>query len=392
MYEMNRENVITPPDRIRIVGLGDAGCGIVGRITQRWQEAVATAAVNTDAKALAESTIPVRMQIGKQTTKGFGAGGDPDLGRRAAEEDAELLKGLLTDTDLLLLVVGLGGGTATGAAPVLVRLAHEVGAMTLCFAALPFQFEGKECRARADEALFVLVEGADTVVVVPNDRMLETALGDTSLKDAFLQADDALSMGISAIWNLVSKRGLINLDFADLKNLSECSGGSCTLGYGKGSGIERSVAAANAALSCPMLGADGVSRAESLLVSIGGGSDLTLKEINEVMACVGAKAQKSAKVFMGAVVENEPTEDVFVTIVASECWSASVRADVQTNSNGVTSNDGVSVSQPDLALATPGKGRFRNVEPTIFEGQDLDVPTFVRRGIFVERLQDQRDG
>lgn len=391
MYELSKNDEIVAPDRIRIVGLGNAGCSIVSCIVGQWPALASSAVVNTDAQSLADSSAPFRLQIGKEITNGMGAGGNVQVGRRAGEDSVEMLQGLFADTDLVFLVAGLGGGTGSGAAPVVIKTAHEAGATVLCFAALPFQFEGKDRRALAEQALSELLEATDTVIVVPNDRLTEAALGDTSLKEALVEGDRTLSMGVYAVWKLVSQRGMLNLSFADLRNLAERSGGACTLGYGVGQGEDKAVAAAHAALICPMLGENALARAETLLVSIVGGSSLTLRETNEIMSVINSKARKDASVFMGTVADEDMQDDLLVTIVASSGWKAS-NGD-QGASHTLFADDGKGdeprkkpePAQPDLGLATTGKGRFKNAEPTILAGEDLDVPTFVRRGIYVEK-------
>jgi len=324
--------------------------------------------------------------------KGMGAGGDPEVGRRAAEDDADLLRNLFAETDIAFIVAGLGGGTGTGAIPVLVKMAHDAGTLTLCFVTTPFEFEGESRRARAERGLEELVGLSDLTVVVPNQRLFEVSGGNASLKDAFAQADLALSTGIYAIWELVSRHGLINVDFADLQNLARHSGGACGLAHGQAGGENRAGLAASAALDCPMMGREAVADAAALLVSVVGSADITLGEINEITTVVGAAARKGSHVFMGATIDANLDDSVLVTIVASQRWDQDEEPkEEQAETTPATGGkkhgrkQKPQATQADLALTTRRKGRFKDVEPTIFEGEDMDVPTFIRRGISVDR-------
>ncbi|MEI6219580.1 MAG: cell division protein FtsZ, partial [bacterium] len=338
-------------------------------------------------KQLSTSRSPIRIQIGAAVTKGMGAGGDPDAGRQGAEDDAELLRNVLVDTDIAFMVAGLGGGTGTGALPVLVKIARDAGVLTLCFVSTPFDFEGESRKIRAERGLAELVGIADITVVVPNQKLFEVTDGNASLKDAFSQTDEALSMGVYAIWQLVSRHGLINVDFADLQNLAHHSGGACRLSHGQANGPQRAGLAAGAALDCQMLGREGVAESSALLVSVVGGSDITLREINEITGMIGAAAGKGTRVFMGATIDADMADNILVTIVAFPQWKQ------EPESAGVAPAAGrkhgnknrPQATQTDLALTAMRKGRFKDVDPTMFEDEDMDIPTFIRRGIAVEK-------
>lgn len=389
MLDMLKEGGATPRERIRIVGIGKAGCGVVGRIVERWENRLATVAVHTHEKMLAASLAPTRLQIGAAVTKGMGAGGDPEVGRRAAEDDASLLRNVFADTDIAFLVAGLGGGTGTGALPAAVRMARDAGVLTLCFVTTPFEFEGYSRKARAERGLEELIGLADIAVVVPNQRLFEVTGGNASLKDAFSQADEALSTGVYAIWQLVSRHGLINVDFADLQSLARHSSGACGLAHGQSNGPKRAGLAARAALDCPMLGREAVAQSAALLVSVVGSPDVTLREINEITGLVGAAAGKGAHIFTGATIDADMADTVLVTIVASQRWEQEQAVEPANAASVAGRKHGrkqkPQATQTDLALMAMRKGRFKDVEPTVFEGEDMDIPTFMRRGLTVDK-------
>lgn len=388
MRDMFSQGGATPQERIRIIGVGKAGCSVVGCIVERWANRLSTVAVHTHEKILAASMAPVRLQIGAVVTRGMGAGGDPEIGKRAAEDDAELLRNTLVDTDIAFLVAGLGGGTGTGVLPAMVKMAREAGVLTLCFVTTPFEFEGDSRKARAERGLDELIGLADITVVIPNQQIFEATGGNASLKDAFSHADQALSTGVYAIWQLVSRHGLINVDFADLQSLASHTGGACGLAHGQAEGPDRAAAAARAALECPMLHRETVAQSAALLVSVVGGSDITLREINEITGAVSGAAAKGAHIFMGATIDADLADSVLVTIVASRHWEqdqASEPANTAVAGKKQGRKQKSQATQTDLALMAMRKGRFKDVEPTIYQGEDMDVPTFIRKGITVEK-------
>ncbi|MEI6972357.1 MAG: cell division protein FtsZ [bacterium] len=390
MRDATNERVSTPRERIRIIGIGKAGCSVIDRIVERWENRLPTVAIHTHENMLAASTAPTRLQIGAVVSKGMGCGGDPEVGRRAAEDDAALLGNIIADTDIAFLVAGLGGGTGTGVMPAMVRMAREAGVLTLCFVTTPFDFEGDSRKTRAERGLAELVDLADITVVVPNQRLFEVTGGEANLKDAFSQADEALSTGVYAIWQLVSGHGLINVDFADLQNLAHNTGGACGLAHGLATGRQRAGRAAAAALDCPMLGSEAIGQSAALLVSVVGSPDITLREINEITGKVSAAAGRGARIFTGATIDADMNDSVLVTIVASRRWEHDGAQDPADAASVSAKKQGRSKQKPqatqtDLALTAMRKGRFKDVEPTIFQGEDLDVPTFIRRGIAVDK-------
>jgi cell division protein FtsZ len=388
---MNRDSAVVPSSRIRIMGLGGAGCSIIDRMGDRFEGGPASVAVHTNASTLGQSRAPVRLQIGKISTDGSGSGGDPAVGKRSAEDDTELLKGLFDNTDIMFLIAGLGGGTGTGAAPVITRMARDAGVLTMCLTTLPFSFEGAARTKCAEKGLRELLKASELVIVLPNDRLLEEGGEDISLEESYEKVDEAMAIGISAIWQLVSQQGMINIDFADLRNVGRGAGGACAFGYGCGEGPDRAVAATEAALSCAMLGRTTLARSEALMVGIVGDSSLGLREIDTIMSTVNRKTRRGARVFMGAVADQGTEGQLLVTIMAAEHWKdrttpeRDAKARRKTRKRIPTEVEGMAVTQADLNLVTVGRGRFKDVEPTILDGEDLDVPTFIRHGIPIER-------
>jgi cell division protein FtsZ len=381
--------------KISIVGIGGGGCKIVDWIARSCPGGPSVVAISTDIEILSKSSATAKLQIGTVRTAGLGTGGDANLGKLAAEEDVEMIGSLFQGIDLIIFVVALGGGTGTGAAPVVLKAAREAGALTLCFAVLPFNFEGQQKKECAEQGVSALRDIADALIVVPNERLFEF-IGIANVADSFEKADEVISDGVSSVWKLIMQPGFIGLDFAHLQTIVRNGGGVCTLGYGVGTGRDRIEVALKSIMEGPLLEkGEVISRARSLLVSIAGGSDLTLKEIDDIMKAISARKQKDAKLFMGTVVDKQVQDKIAITIIASEIWSAEpavaqVEAKASENiEGGEKSRRGRPARAKDLQaklkLEPTGKGRFKDVEPTVLDGEDFDIPTFVRRGISIER-------
>jgi cell division protein FtsZ len=388
----------TKGSRMVIVGLGGGGCNAVARMNAGWGEGPLVAAVNTDSQALAACDVPVRVQIGKGITQGLGAGGDTAVGKLAAEDDGDSLRELVSQADIVVIVAALGGGTGTGAAPILARIAREQGAMTLCFVTLPFEFEGELRNQQAEEGLRALRMVADVIITLPNQRLLELLESQTGLADAFGKADAMLGVGIRSLWRLLSKAGIINLDFADLRHLVEHSGGSCSFGYGEGTGAAKALAAVSELMKSPLLDRGRIlSQSGALMVSISGGPDLTLIDVQKIMSQLTTMARPGVKIFMGATVDEGWQNRIALTVLAADSWSGDASKAVRPVSGIEKKDESLAMDtkaglkpaaaahartiQPTLNFDAGDKGRFKNVEPTIYGGEDLDIPTFVRRGI-----------
>jgi cell division protein FtsZ len=300
---------------IKVVGVGGGGVNAINRMIEVGLKGVEFIAVNTDAQALLMSDADVKLDIGRELTRGLGAGADPVIGRQAAEDHAEEITDVLKGADMVFVTAGEGGGTGTGGAPVIARMARELGALTIGVVTRPFQFEGKRRSGQADEGVEALRAEVDTLIVIPNDRLLELSDRSISVLDAFRQADQVLLQGVSGITDLITTPGLINLDFADVKSVMR-DAGSALMGIGSARGEHRAVAASEAAISSPLLEAS-IEGARGVLLSIAGGSDLGLFEINEAARLVADAAHPDANIIFGAVIDDTLGDEVRVTVIAA---------------------------------------------------------------------------
>ena len=378
---------------ITVVGVGGGGCRIIGRLMDPLLAGVQTVAVNTDARALAECRAMAKIQIGKGRTEGLGAGGDPVLGRTAAEDDIEDIKLIFTDTQLLILVVGLGGGTGSGVAPLILRDAREASIPTLCFATLPFKFEGDQRRSLADKTVAVLQDLCSALIVVPNDRLFET-VGDQGLAQTFDRTDEILGRGVAGLCRMLNSPGRLNLDLADLRRVIRTGLGRCTLGIGEGSGTDKAAQAVREILDGPLLDKGEVlARAGSVLVSIVADPDLRMKDLEKIMESIKSRVPSHADVLTGAILDDLWRDRLTITVIAAEAVpvanpAAAQLPDGSDRDDKITSRGrrkGAALQQARLRLDSPARGRFNNVEPTMLEGQDMDVPTYRRKGMMIEK-------
>jgi cell division protein FtsZ len=325
---------------IRVVGVGGAGLNALHRMIDAGIAQVDFIAVNTDVQALAHSDAPVKIAIGEGVTHGLGSGADPLIGRAAAEAAADQLRASLRGSDMVFVTAGEGGGTGTGAAPVVARIAREVGALTVGIVTTPFRFEGTRRRTAADRGVEELRAACDTVIVIPNDRLLEVLDRSTSMIDAFKIADDVLRQGVQGICDLITTPGLINLDFADVRTVMH-DAGSALMGIGYATGPNRAREAAERALGSPLIDAEIVS-ARGILLSIAGGDDLSLVEVNDAAEVVRATATDDTNIIFGANVDPRLTGQVWVTVVATGLGGTRRRASRATfdTSNGPTRDSG----------------------------------------------------
>jgi cell division protein FtsZ len=397
-------NDAIPLQKILVVGVGGGGSNVVARMIADWSEGPEAAVVNTDVKALKACEVPQRIQIGRNITKGLGAGGDVSVGKLAAEDDIDRLRNLVAHTHLVIIIATLGGGTGTGAAPILARVAREEGALTLCFVSTPFEFEGERRAEYAREGFRALKMEADAVVCLPNQHLLEMVPDKTSLVSTFETSDQMIGTGIQSLWRLLTQNGMINLDFADLRNLVEHSGGSCSFGYGEGEGAEKSAQALHHITQGPLLDhGNALTQSEALLISIQGGMDLTLMDIQTIMNHLKSITRPDARLAMGATINPDWKGRLALTILAADNWdetpaTAAVAELPEVPVSKPTSKEKEpeliteapkepkgakkKVSQATLDFESTEKGRmFSKVEPTLYNGEDLDIPTFIRRGI-----------
>jgi cell division protein FtsZ len=300
---------------IRVVGVGGAGVNAVNRMVEAEVEGVEFLAINTDLQSLQQSTADITLHIGPQVTRGLGAGSNPELGRQSAMEEYDRIKALLKGSDMIFIAAGAGGGTGTGAAPVVARIAREIGALTVGIVTKPFGFEGSRRSSAADVGVQALSDEVDTLIVVPNNRLLTVLDQKTSMVDAFRVADDVLRQGVQGVSDLVTLPGLINLDFADVRTIMS-DAGAALLGIGMGVGERRAIDAAEQAVASPLLETS-MEGARKILLSITGGENLSLWEVNEAAKAVSAAAHPEANIIFGAMVDEKLDDQVWVTVVAT---------------------------------------------------------------------------
>jgi cell division protein FtsZ len=300
---------------IRVVGVGGAGVNAVNRMVEAQVEGVEFIAINTDLQSLQQSRADLTVHIGQGITRGLGAGANPDLGRAAAMEEYDRIKAQLKGSDMIFIAAGAGGGTGTGAGPIVARISRELGALTVGIVTKPFGFEGTRRRELSESGIQSLADEVDTLIVVPNNRLLSVLDKQTSMVDAFQVADDVLRQGVQGISDLVTLPGLINLDFADVRTIMS-EAGNALLGIGMGTGDKRAIEAASAAVASPLLETS-MEGARKILLSITGGPDLSLFEVNEAAKAVSEAAHPDANIIFGAMVDENLTEEVWVTVVAT---------------------------------------------------------------------------
>ncbi|HEY0172120.1 MAG TPA: cell division protein FtsZ [Pyrinomonadaceae bacterium] len=351
--------------RIKVIGVGGGGGNAVNRMIEAGIEGIEFLVANTDLQALKRSRAPIKIQLGGKLTKGLGAGANPDIGRNAALEDTEKIIEALEGADMVFVTTGLGGGTGTGAAPIIASLATELNALTVAVVTKPFHFEGKRRMAQGDQGLRELRECVDTVITIPNERLLHTADPTMSLQDAFKMADDVLRQAVQGISDLITVPGLINLDFADVKAIMSGMG-LALMGAGRASGPNRAVEATQQAISSPLLEEATIQGAKGVLINITGGMDLTLYEVNEASSIIRESADDDANIIFGAVIDESLRDEMKITVIATGF-------DKDMSDAGTTHAASAPPSRnqyaPDLAS--------RPVAPS--RSDDLDVPTFIRK-------------
>ncbi len=361
--------------QIKVVGVGGGGSNAVDRMIAEGLRGVDFIAVNTDAQALLMSKAPERIRIGDKLTRGLGAGGDPEVGMKAAEESAEELQDVLNGSDMVFVTCGMGGGTGTGAAPVIAGLVKETGALTIGVVTRPFGFEGSRRQNLAMEGIETLKETVDTLIVIPNDRLLEIVDKKASMTDAFRTADDVLRQGIQGISELITVPGLINLDFADVRSIMS-GGGTSLMSVGIASGETRAVEAAETAISSALLDVT-IDGAQGILFNITGGSNLSLFEVNEAAEIIKRKAHPEANIIFGAVIDESLEDELRITLIATGFEAAVQRRTYVTGQRkGETESKTIAFPQPTKAKESTYSRPAR--EPA-YDPEDLEVPTFLRK-------------
>ncbi len=301
--------------RIEVIGVGGGGSNAVNRMIASDLQGVGYRVLNTDAQALLQSSAQLRIQLGQKLTRGLGAGGNPVIGQKAAEESRSELQQSLQGADLVFIAAGMGGGTGTGAAPILAEVAKEVGALTVGIVTKPFGFEGRKRQRQAEEGIARLAEHVDTLIVIPNDRLRESITG-VALNDAFRAADDVLRMGVKGISDIITKPGLVNVDFADVRSVM-AQAGTALLGIGVGSGRSRASEAAQAAMTSPLLESARIDGAKGCVINISGGKDMTLEDMTTASEVIFDVVDPDANIIVGAVVDESLEGEIHVTVIAT---------------------------------------------------------------------------
>lgn len=367
--------------RIKVVGVGGGGCNAVNRMISEGLQGIEFITVNTDAQALLLSRANTRVRIGDKVTRGLGAGGNPEMGQKAAEESAEELYEVLKGSDMVFVTAGLGGGTGTGAAPIVAQIAKEVGALTIGVVTRPFTFEGSRRMSAAEAGISRLKEQADTLIVIPNDRLLQIVDKRASLQDAFQVADDVLRQGIQGISELITVPGLINLDFADVRAIMS-EGGAALMAVGKANGEDRARVAAEMAISSQLLDIT-IDGARGILFNVTGGPGMTLFEVNQAAAIIKETAHPDVNLIFGAVVDPSLNDEIRVTVIATGFDRASVRPVVErplrieepqtTQRQRPQTETRSAANQPVQSNQVQA-----DFQPRVVNTDDLDIPAFLR--------------
>ena len=355
---------------IKVIGVGGGGVNAINRMIDAGLRGVEFVAVNTDAQALLMSDADVKLDIGRELTRGLGAGSDPEIGRAAADSHRDEIEELLAGSDMVFITAGEGGGTGTGAAPVIAEVAKGLGALTIGVVTRPFAFEGKRRAVQAENGIQKLKEKVDTLIVIPNDRLLMVANDKTSLINAFKMADEILLQGVAGITSLITTPGLINTDFADVKNILT-NAGSALMGIGIASGDNRAVVAAKTAISSPMLEA-AIDGARGILLNITGPSSMGLFEVNAAAEVVHGVAHQDANISFGTVIDDELGDEIKITVIAAgfERW------DPATSHGGIGTRAG-RTSEPRVGAVRDLFGDNQS-DPLDDDDDDFDVPSFLK--------------
>jgi cell division protein FtsZ len=385
--------------RIKVVGIGGGGGNAVNTMIAGGLPGVDFIAANTDAQALKSNLAPIKLQLGEKLTRGLGAGGNPEVGKRAAQEDVERIREYLAEADMIFITAGMGGGTGTGAAPVIAKVAKELGSLTVGVVTKPFTFEGKRRMKQADEGMQELKASVDTLIAIPNQRLLSVAGRNTSILETFKKADDVLLQAVRGISDLITVHGLINLDFADVRAIM-CEMGMAMMGAAIAQGENRAIEAAQKAISSPLLEDVSIQGARGVLINITGGPDLTLHEVNEAATLVQEEADEEANIIFGAVIDESMGDEVRITVIATGFGERATQSDKPkaagretravadsrpVRRHGLLQDDELDVptwqrrrQEPPVAAARVAAAppRPAGEEP----GEDYDIPTFLRRG------------
>jgi cell division protein FtsZ len=356
--------------RIKVIGVGGGGCNAVNRMIESNVTGVEFWAINTDAQALALAGAPKRLQLGQKITRGLGAGGNPAIGQKAAEESRDEIAHALENTDLVFITSGMGGGTGTGAAPIVAEVAKEMGCLTVAIVTRPFTFEGRRRTTQAEEGIAALQGRVDTLIIIPNNKLLEVIAPETPVQQAFLVADDILRQGVQGISDIITIPGLVNVDFADVRAVM-ADAGSALMGIGAGSGKSRAREAAMMAISSPLLESS-IEGAKGVVFNITGGSDLTLHEVNTAAETIYETVDPNANIIFGAVIDEKMQGEVRITVIATGFTNEPPKPEATTRA----------IATPSRPITPPPpRPQPPQSEPPLTDNrnQGLDIPEFLRR-------------
>jgi cell division protein FtsZ len=380
--------------KIKVIGVGGGGTNAIATMISLGLNGVDFVAANTDNQALATHPAPYHIQLGTELTKGLGAGANPEVGRQAALEDSARIAEMLYGADMVFITAGMGGGTGTGGAPVIANIAKEAGALTVGVVTKPFHFEGKRRRRNADKGIEELKAAVDTLICIPNQRLLYVANETTTMLDCFRKADEVLYQAVKGISDLINIRGLINLDFADVRAVM-ANKGLALMGTGSAGGENRAIEAARKAIASPLLEDVAINGATGIIINITGGSDLTLFEVNEASSLITEEADDDAEIIFGSVIDENLKDEVRVTVIATG-FNPVAPKEVAAETERRTPNEQPAIASSELSavqsLATPVQRKenlstdlksarqlAREIGKRFFESEEYDIPTFLRR-------------
>ena len=369
------ENTSLPRAQIRVIGIGGGGGNAVNNMIASGMSGVEFVAVNTDAQDLDRSLATRRFQLGGQLTKGLGAGANPEIGRESALEDRDRLAELVVGADMVFITAGMGGGTGTGAAPVIAQVAREVGALTVAVVTRPFHFEGRRRRKQGEEGIESLRSVVDTLITIPNQRLISMASERTTMRDAFHLADMVLYQAVKGVSDLINNQGIVNVDFADVRTIM-ANKGLALMGVGTGSGEHKTVDAAQKAISSPLLDDVSIAGATSVLINITGNSNLTMYEINEASSLIQEEAHEDVNVIWGWVIDENMKDEARVTVIATGFEEAALQArpSAERRVAQMVANGGFEPRQP----ARSGRGPGMSSMVSGLNPDDYDIPTFFK--------------
>ena len=388
-----------PETSFLIVGIGNGGGNTVQTVARQWPNGPRMVAVNTDQRALAQLKNVDRVHIGEKILRGLGTGGDPRIARQAAESDIEKLRSLFNGIEIVIFAIGLGGGTGSGVAPLLIDEAKKAGALTLCFVMLPFEFEGSRRKEQAERGLQAIKDSADGVICLPSQRLTALVKDKSNIHDAFRRAETMLAIGIQELWRAINRSSMINFNFADLRTFLNNSTGNCIFCCSEGTGEQRIEMILNGIKENILLNnCQSLSDTDSFVICIIGGEDLSIGDIDKVVKGVLSHGPKEAHAMTGVGCEPEWREKIHVTILASETEQAVTNTSLTGTKHPL--QNGIQKKKQDRASESiPGdmvqtglfdvveQGRFKGVNPTIIDGSNLDIPTFIRRRIQVQKAK-----